>query len=107
MNILEPNVHGTHDDAKLVEAGEEVEEMVGSEGEFGGLDMSGTKAQIREGGGEDGRCRGRRGICGHWRGRARTLATRTKAWPRALPLVLEGICEGFFMSSYKMGKILV
>jgi hypothetical protein len=81
VDILEPNVHGSHGDTKLMEAREEVEQMVGSEGEFGGLNMSGTQTQIRECGSEDRSSRGRKGICGHWHSRARTLATRTKAWP--------------------------
>jgi hypothetical protein len=106
VDILEPNVHGSHSDAKLVEAREEVEEVVGSEGEFGGLDMSGTQAQIRECCSEDRSGRGRKGVCGHWNSWARTLAIRTEAWPGALPLVLESICKGFFMSSYEMGQIL-
>jgi hypothetical protein len=28
------------------------------------------------------------------------------AWPGALALVLESICEGLFVGSYKIGKIL-
>jgi hypothetical protein len=28
------------------------------------------------------------------------------AWSRALPLMLQSICEGLFVCSYKVGKIL-
>lgn len=45
MDILQPNVHRSHGDGKVLKAGKEVEEMMRGEGEFGGLDVMRGKPQ--------------------------------------------------------------
>lgn len=38
MDVLQPDAHGTHGNGKILETGEQVEEMVGGQGQFGRLD---------------------------------------------------------------------
>lgn len=38
MDILQTNTHGPYGDGEILEAGQQVEKMVGVQGKFGGLD---------------------------------------------------------------------
>jgi hypothetical protein len=49
VEIFETYVHGSYGYSKIFKAGEEIEEMMGSKGKLGGLDIMRGKSQVREG----------------------------------------------------------
>lgn len=48
MDVLQSDTHGTDGDGKILEAGEQVEQVMGSEGKFCGLDALGANLQCSE-----------------------------------------------------------
>lgn len=72
MYILQPNTHGANGDGEILEAGEEIEKMVGSQGQFSRFDSWRGKFQSPKG--QSGGQRGGRGQG------ARTRAGRGLRW---------------------------
>lgn len=58
MDVFQADTHGANGDGKVLEAGEEVEKMMGGEGKFSGLDTLRSKLQSAKG---QGRGQSRRG----------------------------------------------
>lgn len=58
MDIFQANTHGANGNGKVLEAGEEVEKVMGGEGQFSGLDTLRSKLQSAKG---QGRSQSRRG----------------------------------------------
>lgn len=104
VDILQPDIHRANRNGQVLEPGEEVEQVVWSEGEFGRLDVlrgelecpeGQGRCQRQGGGGEGGTCRGRGG---------------GRLWGDGilgLSSQLQGICESLFVCTDKAGKVLV
>lgn len=92
MDILKAHAHGTNGDGEILEAGEEIKEMVGSQGKFSRFDVRRGKSQRSKGqsGGQRGGGRGLRGL-GIFR------------WQTSK---LEGIGKSLFMCSNEAGEVL-
>lgn len=58
MDVLQSNIHGAHGNREVLEAGEQVEKMVGGQGELGRLQGLRRKLERTEG---QRRCQGGRG----------------------------------------------
>lgn len=101
MYVLQTHVHWAHSDVQILEPGKEVEEVVRSQGQFRWFQGRRCEGQRRErqSGSPHARGGGRRGHGGGG-GRRDGLAL---AMAGRLPLQLEGICECFFVSPYKVG----
>ena len=104
LDVLQPDVHGAHRNGEVLKAGQEVEEVVGGQGEFGRLDILRRELQCPKGQSR-GQCqrRGGKGAPGA-RGGAGGLLWGTGIL--GLAPELQSICQCFLMRANKAGEVL-
>lgn len=103
VDILQPDIHRANRNGQVFELGEEVEQVVWSESEFGRLDVLGGELECPEG---QGRCQsqgGREGGAGRGRGGGRLWGYSILG----LAAKLEGVCKSLFMCTDKAGQVLM
>lgn len=106
MDVLQPHAHGAHGNGKVLEAGEQVEQVMGGQGQLCGLDALRRQLQCAKGQG-CGQGRRSRGESPSGPGRARGGdMSRWLTIPGRLASQLDSIGKSLFMSANETSEIL-